>query len=518
MTLEQDVNRSWSEVENQYQRRADLVPNLVATVQGAATFEKETLTAVTEARASVGRATVTPGQAPTDPESLARFQAAQDQLGAALQRLLVVSERYPELRANQNFRDLLGAAGRHREPHRGGPGPLQRVRLRPSTPCSKKFPTNLLAQSHGFQSEAVLQGDDAGRRGSAEGPVQLLAVAGPRHRDREGREAVKGKGGRRLRRLALLAVLGVALAAAPLLADRYDDLIPEKPQRYVTDRAGSSAPERPRPSTPGSSSSSGTPRTRSSSGWTGNSPRTSPSRISPFAPRRSGAPARNRRTTAPFSSSSPRTAKVRIEVGYGLEGALPDITAKRIIEDEIIPKFRAGDYPGGIAAGAEAMMAAVKGEYKGSGRTVDEQKRGKRNPDRGLSAVSPLLRNLRHPSDAVPPPATVPLSRRRGMVDGRRGSEAGGGAAAGSPGADSAVGVGASPAAAAPSAGAEPPEAGEATDDYDELLFCSSTRTASSRRSPRRRRSPLARSASTSRAGSRRTWRNAPSGGSSFWV
>ena len=106
VTLGQDVDRSWSEVENQYQRRADLVPNLVQTVQGAANFEKETLTAVTEARASVGRATVTPGKAPTDAESLARYQAAQDQLGSALQRLLVVSERYPELKANQNFRDL----------------------------------------------------------------------------------------------------------------------------------------------------------------------------------------------------------------------------------------------------------------------------------------------------------------------------------------------------------------------------------------------------------------------------
>lgn len=106
VSLSQDVDKQWAEVENQYQRRADLVPNLVQTVQGAATFEKDTLTAVTEARASVGRATINPGKAPTDPETLAKFQAAQDQLGSALQRLLVVSERYPELKANQNFRDL----------------------------------------------------------------------------------------------------------------------------------------------------------------------------------------------------------------------------------------------------------------------------------------------------------------------------------------------------------------------------------------------------------------------------
>jgi LemA protein len=106
VTLGQDVDKQWAEVENQYQRRADLVPNLVQTVQGAANFEKETLTAVTNARASVGRATVNPGKAPTDPAELARFQAAQDQLGAALQRLLVVSENYPELKANASFRDL----------------------------------------------------------------------------------------------------------------------------------------------------------------------------------------------------------------------------------------------------------------------------------------------------------------------------------------------------------------------------------------------------------------------------
>ena len=106
VTLGQDVDKNWAEVENQYQRRADLVPNLVATVQGAANFEKETLTRVTEARASVGRATITPGKAPTDPEALARYQAAQDQLGSALQRLLVVSENYPELKANNNFMQL----------------------------------------------------------------------------------------------------------------------------------------------------------------------------------------------------------------------------------------------------------------------------------------------------------------------------------------------------------------------------------------------------------------------------
>ena len=92
-------------MENVYQRRADLVPNLVETVKGAAAFEKDTFTAVTEARAKVGQ--VSRGQGPQrSPEALARFQQAQEGLGSALSRLMVVVEKYPDLKATQNFRDL----------------------------------------------------------------------------------------------------------------------------------------------------------------------------------------------------------------------------------------------------------------------------------------------------------------------------------------------------------------------------------------------------------------------------
>jgi LemA protein len=101
--LQQDVEAQWGQVENVYQRRADLVPNLVETVKGAAAFEKETLTAVTEARARVGQMQ---GAAPADAAKLEQFQRAQDQLSSALSRLLVVSERYPELKATASFRDL----------------------------------------------------------------------------------------------------------------------------------------------------------------------------------------------------------------------------------------------------------------------------------------------------------------------------------------------------------------------------------------------------------------------------
>ncbi len=104
--LDQGVNAQWAQVENVYQRRADLIPNLVATVQGAANFEKSTLEAVTEARASVGRMQVNLGNLPNDPAAFAKFDQAQAGLSGALSRLMVVVERYPELKANQNFRDL----------------------------------------------------------------------------------------------------------------------------------------------------------------------------------------------------------------------------------------------------------------------------------------------------------------------------------------------------------------------------------------------------------------------------
>ena len=104
--LEQATDAQWAQVQNVYQRRADLVPNLVNTVSGAANFERTTLNEVTQARASVGQVRLPENTAPTDPQQLAEFERSQAQLGGALSRLLVVAERYPELRATQGFRDL----------------------------------------------------------------------------------------------------------------------------------------------------------------------------------------------------------------------------------------------------------------------------------------------------------------------------------------------------------------------------------------------------------------------------
>ena len=105
--LDQGVRGAWGQVENVYQRRADLVPNLVETVKGAAAFEKDTFTAVANARAQVGQVSAAGVEKITsDPEAMAKFQQAQDGLSSALSRLLVVVERYPDLKATAGFRDL----------------------------------------------------------------------------------------------------------------------------------------------------------------------------------------------------------------------------------------------------------------------------------------------------------------------------------------------------------------------------------------------------------------------------
>ncbi len=104
-SLDEDSKASWSEVLNQYQRRADLVPNLVATVKGYAEHEEKVLTEVADARSKVGSMQVT-ADVLNDPEAFAKFQAAQSQLTGALSRLMAVSENYPNLKADQGFRDL----------------------------------------------------------------------------------------------------------------------------------------------------------------------------------------------------------------------------------------------------------------------------------------------------------------------------------------------------------------------------------------------------------------------------
>jgi LemA protein len=149
VTLDQEVNKKWGDVQTVYQRRADLIPNLVNTVQGAANFEKSTLTEVTNARASVGRVQLDPSKAPTDAAQLQQFQAAQGELSNALSRLLVVAERYPELRATRNFQELQaqleGTENRIAVERNNFNGAVQNYNT-----AVRRFPTNLIAGMFGF--------------------------------------------------------------------------------------------------------------------------------------------------------------------------------------------------------------------------------------------------------------------------------------------------------------------------------------------------------------------------------
>jgi LemA protein len=152
--LSQAVDAQWAQVESVYQRRADLIPNLVATVQGAANFEQSTLTAVTEARASVGK--ISTSDLVNNPQAFQQWQQAQNSLSGALSRLLVVAEAYPDLKATANFRDLQvqleGTENRIS---------VERMRFNEAAQAyntaRQTFPTNIIANFTGFKEKAYFQ-------------------------------------------------------------------------------------------------------------------------------------------------------------------------------------------------------------------------------------------------------------------------------------------------------------------------------------------------------------------------
>ncbi|MEO8429041.1 MAG: LemA family protein, partial [Verrucomicrobiota bacterium] len=156
VTSSQNVDAKWAQLQSQYQRRADLIPNLVQTVSGVANFEKSTLTEITEARASIGKVQITAGQAPAAAQELEKFEKAQGQLSSALSRLLVVAERYPDLKASTNFRDLQaqleGTENRITVARQDFNEAVQRYNT-----MVKRFPTVLLAGLFGFQPKPYFQ-------------------------------------------------------------------------------------------------------------------------------------------------------------------------------------------------------------------------------------------------------------------------------------------------------------------------------------------------------------------------
>jgi LemA protein len=151
VTLDESVASQWAQVENVYQRRADLIPNLVSTVKGYADFEQKTLTDVIEARAKATSMTIDPSK--LDESSIQQFQAAQDGLSSALSRLMVVVERYPDLKANQNFMDLQTQLERTENRITVERRNFNNAAQNYNT-FIRKFPKNIYASIFGFEKKA----------------------------------------------------------------------------------------------------------------------------------------------------------------------------------------------------------------------------------------------------------------------------------------------------------------------------------------------------------------------------
>lgn len=161
VTMEENVENAWGQVENQYQRRMDLIPNLVSTVKGYATHEQSTYTAVMEARAKATQITIDPANA--TPEQLAAYQNAQGELSQALGRLLAVAENYPELKANENFKQLMDQLE----------GTENRITFARNTfndtakeynTFIRRFPANIVASMFGFQYKPYFKAEEGAEK------------------------------------------------------------------------------------------------------------------------------------------------------------------------------------------------------------------------------------------------------------------------------------------------------------------------------------------------------------------
>lgn len=156
VSADESVSAQWAEVQNQYQRRMDLIPNLVSTVKGYATHESDVLTQVTEARSKAGGVINVSDDVLSDPEAFSRYQQVQDQLGSSLQRLLAVTEAYPDLKADQNFLAL-------QDQLEGTENRITVARQRYNESAKsfntkiRSFPTNIIANNHGFDKKQYFQ-------------------------------------------------------------------------------------------------------------------------------------------------------------------------------------------------------------------------------------------------------------------------------------------------------------------------------------------------------------------------
>ncbi len=165
VTMDENVIQQWSQVENVYQRKYDLIPNLVSVAKNYADFEKETLTAVVEARAKATSITIDPAN--LTEESMAQFQAAQDQLNGALSRLLLTFERYPDLKANQNYlelqAELAGTENRIAVERKKFTEAVRNYNI-----TVRRFPNNIIAGIFGFEKKANFKAEEAAEGGKVD--------------------------------------------------------------------------------------------------------------------------------------------------------------------------------------------------------------------------------------------------------------------------------------------------------------------------------------------------------------
>ena len=386
---DEQVKSAWSEVINQYQRRADLIPNLVNTVKGYAAQEQTVLLGVTQARAKVGSMQATP-ELVNDPEAFAKFQAAQGELSGALSRLMVVTENYPQLKSDQNFRDLQAQ--------------LEGTENRITVARNRYIQAVQKLQCHGAFVPRQFDGDG----------VRLQAEAEFHGRERSGdlqaaQRGFLGAAGRRRRRISVAAARREAWWRASLRCWRA--------RMSPCRRSPPASSISPAPCRAGRSNRIET-RLADLEAKKGSQiavlmvPTTQPEEIEQYGIRVAEHWKLGRKGVddGAILLVAKDDRRVRIEVGYGLEGALPDAIANRIIDETITPHFKLGDYDGGVEAGVEQMISVVNGEpLPAPDRKVGAPRRHR--PSAAVPAGRGIRRQRRAAVD-VRPPVRLDCDRR----------------------------------------------------------------------------------------------------------
>ena len=362
-TAEEKAKAAWSEVLNQYQRRADLIPNLVETVKGYASHEKEVLEGVIEARAKATQVTVSP-ETLSDPEAFKKFQESQSGLTGALGRLLAIVENYPDLKANQNFlalqAQLEGTENRIAVARRDY---IEAVREYNTT--LRTFPSVLWA-SLWFTSNEPFQNFTVERRQDpdTEGRFQLrraaLATFGcPSPMRCQYRSLVRSSSASRIAWLP--SPFPASAADLPKLTGRVVDtadmIDPASEAALVQKLAAFQAKGSDQVVVATIDLLDG-------------------EAIEPYANRlfRAWGLGQAGEDNGILLLVAKSDRKMRIEVGYGLEGTLTDLHSKLIIENTMVPAFRAGDFSGGISRAADDIIMVLEGN------AAELEARGQRNP------------------------------------------------------------------------------------------------------------------------------------------